>query len=47
MQGTEAEFPVDEDLMFVRAKVISDRLKPNPFQEGDYEVAWTQPVVHP
>ena len=47
MQGTEAEFPVNEDLMFVRAKVISDRLKPNPFQEGDYEVAWTQPVVHP
>ena len=31
--------------MYVRAKVISTKLHPNPFQKGDVEVAWTQPFV--
>jgi hypothetical protein len=31
--------------MYVRAKVISTKLHPNPFQKGDVEVAWTQPVT--
>ncbi len=31
--------------MYVRAKVTSSKLKANPFQEGDYEQAWLQPVV--
>jgi hypothetical protein len=30
---------------YVRAKVISSKPHPNPFQKGDVEVAWTQPVV--
>jgi hypothetical protein len=31
--------------IYVRAKVISTRLHPNPYQKGDFEVAWTQPIV--
>ena len=30
--------------IFVRAKITSTKLKQNPFQPGDYETAWTQPV---
>jgi len=37
------EFKGDE--LYVRAKVISSRLHPNPFAEGDHECAWLQPVV--
>ena len=45
VRGTEVQFEVTDDFMFVRAKILSDRPKPNPFQEGDMEVAWTQPVT--
>jgi hypothetical protein len=31
--------------LYVRAKVISTKLHPNPYQKGDLEIAWTQPVV--
>lgn len=31
--------------LYVRAKVISTRLHPNPFQKGDTEAAWTQPAI--
>jgi hypothetical protein len=31
--------------IYVRAKVISTRLHPNPYQKGDFEIAWTQPIV--
>ena len=44
-QGTEAAFELTPDLLFVRARVVSDKYKENPFQEGDFETAWTQPVV--
>ncbi|MBI1784127.1 hypothetical protein HYR69_03205 [Candidatus Sumerlaeota bacterium] len=37
------EFKGDE--MYVRAKVVSSKLKANPHAEGDREMAWTQPVV--
>lgn len=37
------EFKGDE--LYVRAKVVSSRLKADPFREGDLEMAWTQPVV--
>src|SRR5262249_43140825 len=29
--------------LYVRAKVISTKAHPNPYQKGDVEVAWTQP----
>jgi hypothetical protein len=32
------------DELYVRARVISSRLHPNPFQKGDHECAWTQPA---
>lgn len=31
--------------LYVRAKVTSSKSHPNPYQKGDPEVAWTQPVV--
>ena len=31
--------------LYVRAKVTSTKLHPNPYQKGDVEVAWTQPIV--
>jgi hypothetical protein len=44
VQGTSATFKVTASHRFVRARITSDKLKPNPFQEGDREMAWTQPV---
>lgn len=44
--GTEAEFMVTDSYMFVRCRITSDKIKTNPFQEGEYEMAWTQPVVY-
>ena len=35
------------DELYVRARVISSRLHPNPFAEGDLETAWVQPVLGP
>ena len=43
--GTTARFKVDTDLLFVRAKITSSKIKANPHQLGEYEMAWTQPVV--
>ena len=31
--------------LYVRAKITSSKPHPNPFQKGDVEAAWTQPVV--
>ncbi len=44
VQGTEASYTLKENDLYVRAKVISSVMKENPFNEGDKEVAWTQPV---
>lgn len=44
ISGTDASIELLDTYSFVRAKIISDKLKENPFQEGDYETAWTQPV---
>jgi hypothetical protein len=35
------------DELYVRAKVTSSRLHPNPYAAGDRECAWVQPVVPP
>lgn len=42
--GPEASFALRDSYIFVRAKIVSDKRKENPFQEGDVEMAWTQPV---
>ena len=44
VSGSEATFPLDDSYVFVRAKIISSKPQENPFQEGDFESAWTQPV---
>jgi hypothetical protein len=43
--GTGATFKVTDEYLFVRTKITSSKKKLNPFQEGDVEMAWTQPVV--
>ena len=42
--GTTARFKVSKAYLFVRARITSTRLKQNPYQEGEVEMAWTQPV---
>jgi hypothetical protein len=45
VEGTSTTYSVQSDDLFVRAKVISNKAKENPYKTGDREVAWTQPVV--
>jgi hypothetical protein len=45
--GTFARYECSGDELFVRAVVISDRLHPNPAEEGEFEQAWLQPVLGP
>ena len=40
-----AVYTFAEDELYVRAKVTSSRLHPNPFADGDHETAWIQPVI--
>jgi len=44
VDGTEGSFVVTDEYLFVRAKITSSKLQTNPFYDGDFEVAWTQPV---
>jgi len=44
-QGLSSSYTLKNDDMYVRAKIISSKLKENPYQIGDMEVAWTQPVL--
>lgn len=43
-EGTRAKYVFQGNELFVRAKVISNKLHENPFRKGDMEVAWIQPV---
>ncbi|MFC3879236.1 histidinol-phosphatase [Algoriphagus namhaensis] len=45
VDGTSGSYSLEEDDLYVRAKIVSSKLQENPFQVGDVEVAWTQPVV--
>jgi hypothetical protein len=44
-EGMEASLPLTKENLFVRAKIVSDKPKVNPFQDGEFEAAWTQPVT--
>ncbi len=44
VKGEHTAYSLNGNELFVRAKIVSDKEKDNPFQEGDVEVAWTQPV---
>ncbi len=48
VEGTEATYEFEGDELYVRAKVVSDKVHPNPFvrprRGEEFEVAWIQPV---
>ncbi len=41
-----SKFKLKENLLYVRAKIISNKQKQNSIYEMEYEEAWTQPVVY-
>jgi hypothetical protein len=41
-----AVYNFDNTELYVRTQIISDRKHSNPYAEGDFEMAWTQPVVN-
>ncbi|MFZ4647731.1 MAG: histidinol-phosphatase, partial [Gemmataceae bacterium] len=43
---TAATFTLTDELLLLRAKIISSKPKYNPFMPGDLETAWTQPITH-
>lgn len=43
--GNPAVYTMTGAELFVRARVTSSRLHPNPFADGDFEQAWTQPIA--
>ncbi len=44
VSGTEATYEFSGKELFVRSKILSDKVHPNPFSLGETEMAWTQPV---
>lgn len=44
-ESLEPTYQLTGKELYVRAKVISTKLHPNPYQKGDVEVAWTQPAT--
>lgn len=45
-KGANPGFKLKKDILFVRAKIISTKLKENTIYETEYEAAWTQPVIY-
>ena len=45
VQGISPSYTCSGDEIYVRAKVISSKLKENPYKEGEMETAWVQPFV--
>jgi hypothetical protein len=43
-RGTTAEYTLTGNELYVRAKIVSSKLKENPHARGEKETAWTQPV---
>lgn len=46
VNGINGRFAFTDEYLFVRAKITSSKPQSNPFQEGDVEAAWTQPVAY-
>ncbi len=44
VEGSAPSYMFKGDELYVRAKIVSSKLKMNPYQENEKEVAWTQPV---
>jgi hypothetical protein len=47
VRGTQAEYTLHGDELYVRAKVVSTKLKANPYATNEVEAAWVQPLVAP
>jgi hypothetical protein len=45
VDGVKASYEVQGNEIYVRARITSSRAHPNPYAEGDTEMAWTQPLV--
>ena len=45
LQGTMAKYNFEKDDIFVRAKIISNKIMQNPIKEGETMKAWTQPFL--
>ncbi len=45
VQGTQARYEMTGDEVYVRARVTSSALHPNPSEPGEFQRAWCQPVV--
>lgn len=45
VEGSTARYVFKGDEIYVRAHVTSSKLKADPSSEGEFEQAWTQPVV--
>jgi hypothetical protein len=45
--GTNASYTFRGDEIYMRAKIVSSKLKANGSVAGEYETAWTQPLVNP
>ena len=43
--GASASYTLKGDEIYVRARVVSSKLKANPYREGEFEQAWTQPLI--
>lgn len=44
--GTRASYTLQGDEIYVRAKIVSSKPKENGSVAGEYETAWTQPLVN-
>lgn len=45
IEGTKAKYVFEKDDIFVRAKIVSTALMPNPYKDGETKKAWTQPLI--
>ena len=45
VDAAKARFKFPKDLLFVRAKITSDKRQENPIENMKYELAWTQPIL--
>jgi hypothetical protein len=44
-EGTSATYKLKGDEIYVRARVVSTKVKSNPAHDGELEKAWTQPLL--
>ena len=45
VDGSKAKYVFEEDDIFVRVKIVSTALMPNPYTAGETKKAWTQPLI--